>query len=177
MVRLVHVTTVPQSLTFFQGQVGYLKARGMDVWALSSPGELLDQFAAREGVPVHGLEMPRRITPHAQRGTYPAVLRCDNGPELACAAMADWAHGHLGLHFIPPGEPWRNGYVESFNSRIRDECLNINSFWSLARPGWSSATGSTTTTTTDAIPPSVTSHRAATLPPAFINVHRMRPVG
>jgi transposase InsO family protein len=34
---------------------------------------------------------------------------------------------------IPPGEPWRNGYVESFNSRIRDECLNINSFWSLAQ--------------------------------------------
>jgi putative transposase len=37
------------------------------------------------------------------------------------------------LHFIPPGAPWRNGYVESFNSRIRDECLNINSFWSLAQ--------------------------------------------
>jgi transposase InsO family protein len=69
----------------------------------------------------------------AQRGTYPAVLRCDNGPELACSAMADWASGRVGLHFIPPGEPWRNGYVESFNSRIRDECLNINSFWSLAQ--------------------------------------------
>ena len=38
----------------------------------------------------------------------------------------------VGLHFIPPGEPWRNGYVESFNSRVRDECLNINIFWSLA---------------------------------------------
>ncbi|BDN82967.1 hypothetical protein NJB18091_39290 [Mycobacterium marinum] len=45
--------------------------------------------------------------------------------------MADWANEHVGLHFIPPGEPWRNGYVESFNSRIRDECLNINNFWSL----------------------------------------------
>ena len=39
----------------------------------------------------------------AQRGTYPAVLRCDNGPELACSAMADWAAGQVGLHFIPPG--------------------------------------------------------------------------
>jgi hypothetical protein len=46
----------------------------------------------------------------AVRGVYPAVLRCDDGPELACGAMADWAVG------------------ESFNSRIRDECLNINSF-------------------------------------------------
>jgi putative transposase len=58
----------------------------------------------------------------------PAVLRCDNGPELACRAMADFAAGRVGLHFIPPGEPWRNGYVESFNSRVRDECLDINSF-------------------------------------------------
>ena len=69
----------------------------------------------------------------AERGTYPAVLRCDNGPELACSAMVDWAAGQVGLHFIPPGEPWRNGYVESFNARIRDECLNINSFWSLTQ--------------------------------------------
>jgi putative transposase len=67
-----------------------------------------------------------------QRG-YPAVLRCDNGPELACAAMADWAGERVGLSFIPPGEPWRNGYVESFNGRVRDECLNINLFWSLTQ--------------------------------------------
>jgi len=66
-----------------------------------------------------------------QRG-YPRVLRCDNGPELACEAMADWATGRVGLSFIPPGQPWRNGYVESFNGRVRDECLNIYSFWSLA---------------------------------------------
>jgi putative transposase len=68
----------------------------------------------------------------AQRG-YPVVLRCDNGPELACDAMADWARERVGLHFIPRGESWRNSYVESFNSRIRDECLNINIFLSLAQ--------------------------------------------
>jgi Integrase core domain len=49
--------------------------------------------------------------------------------------MVDWAAGRVGLHFIPPGEPWRNRYVESFNSRIRDECLNTNSFWSLVQAG------------------------------------------
>jgi putative transposase len=47
--------------------------------------------------------------------------------------MAEWASGRIGLHLIPPGEPWRNSYVESFNSLIRDECLNIDSFWSLAQ--------------------------------------------
>jgi IS30 family transposase len=65
----------------------------------------------------------------ADRSSYPTVLQCDNGPELACAAMAECAGEHVGLHFIPPGRPWRNGYVESFNSRVRDECLIINSFW------------------------------------------------
>ena len=54
-------------------------------------------------------------------------------PELACAAMADWAGERVGLAFIPPGEPWRNGYIESFNGRVRDECLNINLFWSLTQ--------------------------------------------
>jgi len=56
----------------------------------------------------------------AQLRGYPAVLRCDNGPELACAAMAG---DRVVLHFIPPGQPWRNGHIESFNSRIRDVCL------------------------------------------------------
>lgn len=67
----------------------------------------------------------------AERG-YPAVLRCDNGPEFACWTMADWARDTVGLCFIPPGQPWLNGYIESFNGRLRDECLNINLFWSLA---------------------------------------------
>ena len=59
------------------------------------------------------------------------MLRCNNGPELACDAMAAWPGERVGLCFIPPGQPWCNGYVESFNARVRDECLNINIFWSL----------------------------------------------
>ena len=61
----------------------------------------------------------------------PMVLRSDNGPEFISEAVAEWAGTRTGLSFIPPGQPWRNGYVESFNSRLRDECLNINSFYSL----------------------------------------------
>jgi IS30 family transposase len=52
--------------------------------------------------------------------TAATQLRCDNGPELACAALADWASQRTGLWFIPPGQPWRNGYIESFNGRLRD---------------------------------------------------------
>lgn len=62
-ITLVHITTVPQSLTFVMGQVGYMKARGFNVVGLSSPGEWLNRFAEREGVPVHAVEMPRRVTP------------------------------------------------------------------------------------------------------------------
>lgn len=61
----------------------------------------------------------------------PMVLRCDNGPEFISETLADWAGTKTGLSFIPPGQPWRNGYVESFNARLRDEFLNINSFYSL----------------------------------------------
>ena len=103
-------------------------------------------------------------------GTFPTVLRCDNGPDQLVGAMADWAEGQVGLRFIPPGEPWRNGYVESFNSRIRDECLNINSFsgpW--PRPAWSSPTGNTTTTTTADIHRWATNRQPATLPPVPTN--------
>ncbi len=76
-----------------------------------------------------------RLTGHlddlvAVRGA-PSVLRSDNGPEFISDAMAGWAGSRVGLFYIPPGSPWRNGYVESFNSRLRDECLNINSFYSL----------------------------------------------
>ena len=62
-VKLLHITTVPMTLGFLSGQVGYMKARGFEINALSSPGELLEKFAQREQVPVHAVEMPRRITP------------------------------------------------------------------------------------------------------------------
>jgi putative transposase len=61
----------------------------------------------------------------AVRG-YPAVLRCDDGPELACEAMADWAGERVGLAFIPPGEPLAQRLRRVVQLRVRDECLNIN---------------------------------------------------
>jgi putative transposase len=67
------------------------------------------------------------------------VLRCDNGPELPAPRRPSRpanAPACTGLHFIPSGQPWRNGYDESFNSRVRDECLNVNMFWSLGRHAW-----------------------------------------
>lgn len=68
----------------------------------------------------------------ADRGTRPALIRCDNGPELTAFALADWCRlGDTGTAFIDPGSPWQNAYVESFNSRLRDECLAVEQFDSL----------------------------------------------
>ncbi len=61
--RLVHITTVPQSLSFLSGQVGYMKGKGIDVHAVSSPGKELAAFGQREGMAVYSVEMPRRIAP------------------------------------------------------------------------------------------------------------------
>jgi glycosyltransferase involved in cell wall biosynthesis len=62
-VILMHVTTVPETLTFFRGQIGYMKKKGFIVQAVSSPGKFLNETASREGIPVHAVEMSRRISP------------------------------------------------------------------------------------------------------------------
>ncbi|MGH7665085.1 MAG: glycosyltransferase family 4 protein [Gemmatimonadaceae bacterium] len=61
--RLLHITTIPMSLTFLRGQVGYMKERGIQVHAMSSPGPDLAAFGSEEHVQVHAVDMPRRITP------------------------------------------------------------------------------------------------------------------
>lgn len=65
---------------------------------------------------------------------YPAPthLRMDNGPEFIAHALQEWCTGSgSGAEYIPPGSPWENPFVESFNSRLRDEFLNIELFASL----------------------------------------------
>jgi len=61
--RLLHITTVPETFTFLGAQIDYMKSRGFTVHALTSPGEHLDLFAERLQIPVHTVEMPRRISP------------------------------------------------------------------------------------------------------------------
>ena len=66
----------------------------------------------------------------SQRGK-PAVIRSDNGPEFVAQAVQDWIRA-VGAKtaYIAPGSPWENGYVESFNARLRDELLNGEIFYS-----------------------------------------------
>ena len=66
-----------------------------------------------------------------ERGT-PAHIRSDNGPEFVARAVRDWiAAVGSETAYIEPGSPWENGYVESFNSKLRDELLDGEIFYSL----------------------------------------------
>ncbi|MCV6965457.1 IS3 family transposase [Mycobacterium intermedium] len=65
-------------------------------------------------------------TAFAVAGGPPKVLRMDNGPELVSQALQGFCENKTGLLYIPPGCPWVNGYIESFNNRLRKECLNRN---------------------------------------------------
>ena len=63
-----------------------------------------------------------------ERGV-PAYIRSDNGPEFVAEAIRAWLE-NMGSStlFIAPGSPWENAYIESFNSRLRDELLNLEVF-------------------------------------------------
>ena len=55
----------------------------------------------------------------------PGYIRSDNGPEFIAAQVQQWlSEHHIKTIYIDPGSPWKNGYIESFHSRFRDECLN-----------------------------------------------------
>ncbi len=81
-------------------------------------------------------ELVRELDRTVARRGAPAYLRCDNGPEFIAAALRDWCRfAGAGAVFIEPGSPWQNPYVESFNSRVRDELLNVTEFYTLEEAG------------------------------------------
>lgn len=68
----------------------------------------------------------------AERSQAPRTIIMDNGPELTSKALDQWAYARgVDLHFIQPGKPVQNCFVESFNDKFRDECLNEHWFLSL----------------------------------------------
>lgn len=70
------------------------------------------------------------------QGRKPKTIVTDNGSEFRCKAMAAWAtKNDVRLHFIEPGKPQQNAFVESFNSRFRAECLDQNLFENLDAAG------------------------------------------
>jgi putative transposase len=92
--------------------------------------ECLCAYADRSQTGEKVVERMKRLV--AERGV-PESITTDNGGEFAGQAMDAWAHkAGVKLDFIRPGRPVQNAFIESFNGRLRDECLNGDLFSSLA---------------------------------------------
>ena len=81
---------------------------------------------------ISGVRMTRYFEELALTESLPNTIVLDNGPEMTSKAMFLWATEHrVKLHFIQPGKPTQNAFVESFNGRFRDLCLNQHYFTSI----------------------------------------------
>ncbi|MGQ0741900.1 MAG: IS3 family transposase [Alphaproteobacteria bacterium] len=79
-----------------------------------------------------GIRVARELTRVVQMRGAPHMVVSDNGTELTSHAILTWQQEHnVEWHYIAPGKPTQNGFVESFNGRLRDECLNEHLFASL----------------------------------------------
>ena len=99
---------------------------------------IVDQYS--RGCPileVDGSLTGRRVVEALERLAWsrgkPESITVDNGSEFCSRALDEWAYRNgVKLDFIRPGRPVENGFIESFNGRLRDECLNTELFFSLA---------------------------------------------
>ncbi len=98
---------------------------------------LLDEYtreclAIRVGRRLGNYEVIETLADVMLRRGIPEYLRSDNGPEFVARELRKWlATLGTGTLYIEPGSPWENGYCESFNGKLRDECLNGEIFYSL----------------------------------------------
>ncbi len=78
---------------------------------------------------ISGERVARELDRIAERRGFPCMIVSDNGTELTSNAMLKWQQDRsVEWHYIAPGKPMQNGFVESFNGRLRDECLNEHLF-------------------------------------------------
>ena len=97
----------------------------VDQWSRQSP---LIHVAARQSGRSVGEALDRVLV----ETTRPRSITVDHGTEFQSRALEDWAYRRgVQLDFIRPGTPVENAFIESFNGRLRDECLNVNQFTSL----------------------------------------------
>ncbi|NTA19715.1 IS3 family transposase [Agrobacterium tumefaciens] len=81
---------------------------------------------------ISGRRVARELTTLIERRGKPGMIVSDNGTELTSNAILAWSKDHnVDWHYIAPGRPMQNGYIESFNGRMRDELLNESLFFGL----------------------------------------------
>jgi putative transposase len=86
-------------------------------------------LAAIPDTSISGKRVARELTMLVEARGKPRMIVSDNGTEFTSNAILSWAKGHaVDWHYIAPGRPMQNGYIESFNGRMRDELLNESLF-------------------------------------------------
>ena len=91
-----------------------------------------ESLATEVDISLPGLRVTQVLDRLAVDRGLPELITVDNGPEFAGRVLDAWAYTDgVQLHFIDPGKPVQNAYIESFNGRLRDECLNEHWFMSL----------------------------------------------
>lgn len=91
-------------------------------------------MALSPGFSLRGKDVVAVLQRLAARGRKPKVITVDNGSEFTSRELETWAYlNDVQLDFIRPGKPVENCYIESFNGRFRDECLNANLFFTLTQ--------------------------------------------
>jgi len=131
---------------YVRGQVLQRASRPNNVWTLDFLSDrlmhgrtfrvltVLDEFsryahATDPSFSYTSLALVKMLEEIAHEYGYPDYLRLDNGPEMIATALETWAVEHnVKMLFIQPGKPTQNAFIESFNSRVRDELLNANRF-------------------------------------------------
>jgi putative transposase len=129
----------------------FLACATVEIWVLDFMSDVLetgrrfrvfnveDQFT-REGLVAEidtslpGVRVARALDRIVAERGNPAMIVSDNGTELTSNAILKWAEANgVEWHYIAPGKPQQNGFMESFNGKLRDECLNEHVFSSLAQ--------------------------------------------
>ena len=107
---------------------------GRKIRALTIVDEFTRECPAIEvDTSINGQRVVRVLDRLSETHGLPQALVMDNGPEFTSKALAAWAkRSGITLHFITPGKPAENGYIESFNGKFRDECLNLHWLLDLA---------------------------------------------
>jgi transposase InsO family protein len=83
----------------------------------------------RVGTRIDSMDVIASMKMLAEKRGMPKHIRSDNGPEFVANALKKWLCDEgCGTIYIEPGSPWQNAYIESFNGKVRDECLNMNVF-------------------------------------------------
>jgi putative transposase len=91
-----------------------------------------ESLAIEVDTSLSGARVARVLDRVISERTVPGEIVMDNGPELTSKALDQWAYERgVQLRFIAPGKPQQNGFVESFNGKFRDECLNEHWFTTL----------------------------------------------